>query len=256
MMRAAFDFSGHRVLVTGAAGGIGRAVAEGFAGAGADLVIVDKDPGVRSVATEIAGQVTTIECDIADGDAVRAALGGLGPIHVLVNNAGLERPTPLVGPDPETDETFDRIIDVNIRGTRNVTRTLLPTMQSGACILLTASIWGRTAVPDFSAYVASKHAIIGLSRTRAQELGPRGIRVNAICPGWVRTKQAMGSLARMAEVQNRSEQDLLAEISDAQALEGVMNPADVAGLYLFLASDAAANITGQAINVDRGEVMS
>ncbi len=255
-MRTSFDYSGARVLVTGAAGGIGRAVAEGFAAAGAELVIVDMDPGIRSVAEEIAGNITAIECDIADGEAVHAALDSLGPIDVLVNNAGLERPTPLAGPDPETDEIFDRIIDVNIRGTRNVTRALLPAMQPGARIMLTASIWGRTAVPDFSAYVASKHAIIGLARTWAQELGPRGIRVNAICPGWVRTKQAMGSLARMSEAQKRSEQDLLAEVSDAQALAGVMDPADVAGLYLFLGSDAAANITGQAINIDRGEVMS
>ncbi len=256
MMRALFDYSGHRVLVTGAAGGIGRAVAEGFAAAGASLVIVDMNPAIQAVAEEIGGDVTALQCDIADGEAVRSALGGLGSVDVLVNNAGLERPTPLAGPDPETDEIFDRIIDVNIRGTRNVTRALLPAMQPGARILLTASIWGRTAVPDFSAYVASKHAIIGLARTWAQELGPRGIRVNAICPGWVRTKQAMGSLARMAEAQRRSEQDLLTEVSDAQALEGVMDPADVAGLYLFLGSDAAANITGQAINIDRGEVMS
>lgn len=255
-MRAVFDYTGRRVLVTGAAGGIGRAVAEGFALAGADLVLVDLDPGIRSVAEEIGGRVTAIECDIADGEAVRTALGGVGPIDVLVNNAGLERATPLDGPDPETDAVFDRIIDVNIRGTRNVTRATVPAMPAGARILLTASIWGRTAVPDFSAYVASKHAIIGLARTWAQELGPRGIRVNAICPGWVRTQQAMRSLAGMAEAQQRSEQDILSEVSDAQALDGVMEPADVAGLYLFLGSDAAANITGQAINVDRGEVMS
>ncbi|RYH06574.1 SDR family NAD(P)-dependent oxidoreductase [Tropicimonas sp. IMCC6043] len=255
-MRADFDYCGRRVLVTGAAGGIGRAVAEGFAVAGADLVIVDLDPSIRSVGKEIGGKATAIECDISDGAAVREALGALGPIDVLVNNAGLERPTPLDGPDPETDAVFDRVIDVNIRGTRNVTRAVVPRMQAGGRILLTASIWGRTAVPDFSAYVASKHAIIGLTRTWAQELGPRGIRVNAICPGWVRTKQAMGSLARMAEAQGRSEQDILAEVSEAQALAGVMDPVDVAGLFLFLGSDAAANITGQAINVDRGEVMS
>mgnify|MGYP003361879641 CR=1 FL=1 len=256
MMRTAFDYSGSRVLVTGAANGIGRAVAEAFAGAGADLMIMDVDPSVVSVAEEITGTVTPIHCDIADRDAVRAALGDLGPFDVLVNNAGLERPTPLAGSDPETDAVFDRIVDVNIRGTRNVTRAVAASMPEGARILLTASIWARTAVPDFSAYVASKHAIIGLARTWAQELGPRGIRVNAICPGWVRTKQAMGSLARMAEAQNRPEEDLLAEIAGAQALDGVMDPADVAGLYLFLASDAAANITGQAINIDRGEVMS
>ena len=102
--------------------------------------------------------------------------------------------------------------------------------------------------------MASKHAIIGLTKTWAKELGPSGIRVNAICPGWVRTEASMRSLARMAERTGADETELLADIVGAQALPGLMEPADVAGPYLFLASGLAGNITGQTLGVDRGEV--
>lgn len=247
-------------LVTGGSRGIGAAISIALKDAGYNVAAnyAGNDEAAAKFKAETG--IPVFKWSVADYDACADGIGKVeaevGPIDVLVNNAGLERATPLDGPDPETDAVFDRIIDVNIRGTRNVTRATVTAMPAGARILLTASIWGRTAVPDFSAYVASKHAIIGLARTWAQELGPRGIRVNAICPGWVRTQQAMRTLAGMAEEQQRSEQDILSEVSDAQALDGVMEPADVAGLYLFLGSDAAANITGQAINVDRGEVMS
>ena len=127
-------------------------------------------------------------------------------------------------------------------------------MQAGSSIINTASIWGRVAEPQFGAYVASKHAIIGLTKTWARELGPRRIRVNAVCPGWVRTDASMRSLGRMAEQAVVDEQQLLERILAAQALPGLMEPADVADTYLFLASDLAANITGQSLGVDRGEV--
>ena len=106
----------------------------------------------------------------------------------------------------------------------------------------------------FGAYVASKHAIIGLTKTWAKELGPRGIRVNAVCPGWVRTEASMRSLGRMAAEQDLDEAVLLDRIVGGQALPGLMEPADMAATYLFLASDMAINVTGQSLGVDRGEV--
>ena len=106
-----------------------------------------------------------------------------------------------------------------------------------------------------SAYCASKHANIGFMRSLAKELGPKGINVNAVCPGWVRTDSAMNSLRHMAAEEGRNEQEFLDEIIAGQALDGLMEPDDMIGAYLFLASDAAANVTGQTLNVDRGEVM-
>ncbi len=255
-MRVRYDFSGTSVLVTGASRGIGRGIAEAFADAGADLTILAETAEVAETAAALPGQVRALVCDISDRAAVARALDALPRIDVLVNNAGLERPTPLDGPAPGTDEDFERILAVNIAGTQNVTRAALLRIPDGGRVILTSSIWGKTAVPGFSAYVSSKHAVIGLARSWAAELGPRKITVNAVCPGWVRTQAAEASLRHMAEKEGREEQALLTEIVAAQAIGGLMEPADVAGLYLFLASEAAANITGQAISVDRGEVLA
>jgi len=256
MMSAGFDFSQKSVLVTGASRGIGFGVAKGFAQAGAELTILAENEEIHAAAKSLPGHVKSIRCDIADRQAVNTALAGIGRLDVLVNNAGLERPTPLSGPAPETDETFARIMAINVQGTHNVTRALVDRIPDGGRIILTASIWSKTAVPEFSAYVASKHALLGLMRTWTRELGPRGISVNAVCPGWVRTEASMASLKAMSDKDGRSEDELLDEIMAGQAMGGLMNPDDIAGLYLFLASDAAANITGQAINIDRGEVMA
>lgn len=255
-MSVTFDFSGKTVLVTGASSGIGYGVAEGFAKAGADLIILSETDAIFDAAERLPGNVRAIKCDIADAAMVTEALAGIGRVDVLVNNAGLERPTPLTGENPTGNATFERIVAINVTGTQNVTDTLVTRIPDGGRILITASIWARTAVPGFSAYVASKHALIGLARTWAQELGPRGIRVNAICPGWVKTGPALNSLRELSEASGRSEDEVMAEVMAAQAIDGLMEPADMAATYMFLASSGGANITGQAINVDRGEVMS
>jgi 3-hydroxybutyrate dehydrogenase len=253
-----YDFTGERMLVTGASRGIGRAVATGYARAGAEVFLLADDPAVAEAAEEIAADTGatchSIVCNITDSAAVAAATAEVNRIDVLVNNAGLERITPLA--DPEAEATFRRIIEINVVGTYLVTRHAAARMTSGGRIILTASIWSRTAVPEFSAYVASKHANLGFMRSVARELGPRGIRVNAVCPGWVRTEAALLSLSNMAKGSGRPEQALLDEIVAAQVLPGLLEPHDMTTLYLFLASDGARDITGQAYMLDRGEVMA
>ena len=259
-MKASFDFGGKSVLVTGASRGIGYGVAEAFAKAGADLTILADNAAVAEagdILSRLAGRpVRALQCDITDRDAVRKALATFERIDVLVNNAGLERITPIADPDPAVEDVFRRIIDINIMGTYFVTRDALPKIPKGGRIICTASIWSRTAAPEFSAYVASKHAVMGFMRTLSMELGPRGINVNAVAPGWVRTEAAMLSLKRMSQSTGRAEDDILDEIMAGQSLPGLMEPVDIAELYLFLASDAARNITGQTFNIDRGEVMA
>jgi NAD(P)-dependent dehydrogenase (short-subunit alcohol dehydrogenase family) len=255
-----FDLTGRRVLVTGASHGIGRAVAAAFARAGADLAVLSSTPDILKAGEEIgreSGRAVRAEiCDITDREAVRRVVGGLGPLDVLVNNAGLELITPMLGGGEEVERTFERIIAINVVGTYYVTREALAGMVVGGSIVLTSSVWGKTGASDFAGYVTSKHANIGFMRVLAKELGPRGIRVNAVCPGWVRTRAALRSLGEVSAGAGVAEDEMLDRILAGQALPGLMEPEDVADLYLFLASDLARNITGQAINVDRGEVMA
>ncbi|MEO5759465.1 MAG: SDR family oxidoreductase [Mesorhizobium sp.] len=246
------SLSGKTVVITGASRGIGLGIAKGFAQAGASLHLIANDPAVHERAHELGA--TSAEADIADRAVVAAALEPVARIDVLINNAGLELMTPITDSGDDNEAAFRRIIEINIIGTALVTARAVPRMQAGGSIINTASIWGRVAEARFGAYVASKHAIIGLTKTWAKELGPKGIRVNAVCPGWVRTEASMRSLGRMAQQGDVSEATLLESIVGAQALPGLMEPADMAGTYLFLASDLAANITGQSLGVDRGEV--
>ena len=246
------DLKDMSVVITGASRGLGLGIARGFAAVGARLRVIADDPATPAAAAAIGA--TGIVADITDAAAIDRALDDLSQIDVLINNAGLERLTPVGEGGDEVEAIFRRIIEINIIGTQLVTRRALTRMRAGGSIISTASIWGRVAEPLFGAYVASKHAIIGLTKTWAKELGPRGIRVNAVCPGWVRTDASMLSLKRMAERQQRSEDDLLAAIVGGQALPGLMEPDDMAETYLFLASNAARNITGQSLGVDRGEV--
>lgn len=246
------SLSGKTVVITGASRGIGLGIARCFAEAGARLHLIADDHAVTERANELGA--SGAKADIADPQAVTAALQPLSRIDILVNNAGLELMTPITDGGEEVEAAFRRIIEINVIGTALVTARALPRMGAGASVINTASIWGRIAEAQFGAYVASKHAIIGLTKTWAKELGPRGIRVNAICPGWVRTEASMRSLGRMAAQDAVSEDTLLEKVVAGQALPGLMEPADVAGSYLFLASDLAANITGQSLGIDRGEV--
>ena len=174
---------------------------------------------------------------------------------MLINNAGLELMTPITDGSDEVEAAFRRIIEINVIGTALVTARALPRMQAGASIINTASIWGRVAEPQFGAYVASKHAIIGLTKTWARELGPRRnpgqcrlprLGADRCLDALPRPHGGAGGGRRAASFWKGS--------SARQALPGLMEPADVAGTYLFLASELAANITGQSLGVDRGEV--
>jgi NAD(P)-dependent dehydrogenase (short-subunit alcohol dehydrogenase family) len=255
-----FDFTGKRVLVTGASHGIGFAVASAFARAGADLAILSSTQDIHDAQARIeaeTGRRARAEvCDITDRAAVRHAVGRLRALDVLVNNAGLELRTPILEPGDAVERAFVRIIEINVIGTYYVTREAVPLMGRGGSIVLTSSIWGRTGAADFSAYVASKHANLGFMRALAKELGPSGIRVNAVCPGWVRTRAALRSLEQLSAGAGTTEEAMLEGILAAQALPGLMAPEDVTSVYLFLASAHAESVTGQAYHVDRGEVMA
>lgn len=246
------ELAGKDVIITGASRGIGLGIAEGFAAQKCRLLLLADDPAVLDVAQRLGADGAVV--DITDADAVGRALSLVDRIDVLVNNAGFERLTPLDDHSDDNLSTFRRVIETNITGTFIVTRAALPKMSRGGRVILTASTWSRAAEALFGAYVASKHALIGLIKTWTRELGPLGITVNGVAPGWVRTEAAMRSLAMLSEHRAASEADILEGILSGQSLPGLMTPADVVGPYLYLASDLARNVTGQTIGVDRGEV--
>ncbi len=260
MGKVTYDFTGKTVLVTGASRGIGYGVAKGFARSGADLSILADDEAVFDAAEKLSSEsgrkVRGVRCDITDVDQIKQAMEHFQVLDVLINNAGLERITPITDPDDTVEDTFRQIIDINVMGTFLMTRHALRKMNKGGRIILTSSIWGRTAVAEFSAYCASKHANIGFMRSMAHELAPLGINVNAVCPGWVKTEAALLTLSNMCKSTGRPKDELLDEIIAGQVLSGLLEPDDMAAIYLYLASNGARDITGQAYHLDRGEVMA
>lgn len=243
---------GNVALVTGASRGIGEAIAQAMYKSGALVHVLAEDEAIVEVADAFGA---TSHCvDITDERSIDRVMTAIGPIDILVNNAGLERLTPIEDSSSETLAVFRRIIDINLVGTSIVTTHALARMPDGGRIINTASVWGRVAEPLFGAYVASKHGVIGLTKTWAKELGGRGIRVNAVAPGWVRTDASVRSARSLAVRQGRSEGAIINDVMTGQSLPGgLMEPGDIVGAYLYLASDLSANITGQTLGIDRGE---
>jgi NAD(P)-dependent dehydrogenase (short-subunit alcohol dehydrogenase family) len=249
------DFADQVVLVTGAGRGIGRALADAFAARGArvaanDLTPVNLDPALRPIEAR-GGQIRAFLADVASKPAVQAMIEEVreawGRIDILINNAGVEPHAPLLALD-EWD--WDRTLAVNLKGpfllTQSVGRVMVE--QGGGSIVNLASIAGRAhGLKDRAAYVASKLGLIGLTREAARELAPYNIRVNAVCPGVIETEMT----ARLREDPAMMER-WLAEIPQGR----LGQPQDVVGLVLFLCSPAAGYLTGQAINIDGGKVMS
>lgn len=262
-MRPSYGLDGRVAALTGAAGGIGRALAAAFAAQGCKLVLLDRDAArlaALAASLQSAWPITALVCDLNDDSSVAAMASTLeadvGKVDILVNNAGTEYPTPLTDTALEAMTRWASLLDNNVTSMVRLTRALMPLMQPGASIINQSSIWGQTGVADFSAYVASKHAVIGLTRSLAWELAPRRIRVNAVCPGWIRTDAALASLHSMAASQGRTAAEVERDILSKQAIPEMLDASDIAGVYLFLASSDARALTGQSLVASHGEVMN
>lgn len=249
------DFTDKVVLVTGAGRGIGRAIAESFAARGARVAANDITPDnlhqtVQNIA-QAGGTAKEYLADVAKKMPVQAMVSQIledwEQIDILINNAGVEPHAPLLSLDAWD---WQRTLDVNLSGpffTMQAVGRVMGTQENGAIVNI-ASIAGRAhGLKDRSAYVASKMGLIGLTREAARELAAFNIRVNAVCPGVIETEMTAG-LRDNQEMMSRWLQDI------PQSRLG--QPQDVVGLVMFLCSDAARYITGQAINVDGGKVMS
>ena len=237
---------GNRAVITGAARGIGAAIAEGFAQEGCALLLVDRSEEVQVLAQRLGAQ--SLVCDLTDpatADAIADASDELGGAHILINNAGISRPAPL----PETtDEEWAAVMDINLSAVFRVTRALWAQLSrnDGAIVNLASFASKRsTLFGNNSSYVAAKHGIAGLTRAAAFEGATQNIRVNAIAPGVVET-------------------DLIRSVHDADARAKIMgfipqarfaDPSEIADLALFLASERARHICGEVVNINGGMSM-
>ena len=251
------DFSGKVALITGGGGGIGRAAAIGFAERGAKVVVVDINTDDGHASTEIVrqrgGDASFVRADVsrsADVQAyVKAALDAYGSIDCFFNNAGIEGTVAAI---QDYDEAmFDAVIGVNLKGVFLGLRHVLPVMlrQQSGTVVNTASIAGLFGGPGNSAYVASKHGVLGLTKSASADVAREGIRINAVCPGPVDTR-----MMRSLEAQrNPTDPDAVIAANRATIPIGrYATPEEVANVVLYLCSDLSGSVTGSYLVVDGG----
>lgn len=243
---------GKVALVTGAARGIGREIATAAAKRGANLAVVDvEEEAARATATELETlgvKARAYNCDVSSYEAVQglaeSVYADLDKVDVLVNNAGITRDRLIMR---MTAEEWQMVLAVNLTGTFNFCKVFAPAMlkQRSGCIINIASVIGQTGNAGQVNYAASKSGVIGLTKSLAKEFAARGVRVNAIAPGFIRT--AMTEALSEDVQQAMKSQIPMARFGD---------PSDVADVAMFLASDMASYVTGQTINCDGGMVMA
>ena len=251
------DFTGKVALITGGGGGIGRAAALAFAKAGAKVVVVDRDAAAGEATAGIikqqGGEAKFVAADVTKSadvaNYVKETLDTYGRIDCFFNNAGIEG---ALAHTADYDEAmFDQVIGINVKGVFLGLRHVLPVLikQKSGAVVNTASVAGLVATPGMPAYVASKHAVIGLTKTAAGEVAREGVRVNAVCPGPVDTRM-IHSLEKMI---NPNDPDSVGKRYQSVIPSGrYTTPEEIANMVLFLSSDLASNITGAQYVVDGG----
>lgn len=240
------DLAGKRALVTGGGKGIGAAIATRLAEAGATVTVADLDPAAEQAAESIGAAF--VRCDITEASELEAAIAtaaGDDGLDILVNNAGI---FPTTGPiDAVTDEFVHRMLDVNVRAQFSATREAASRMPNGGAIVNLASIAALGGGANISAYSASKAAVIALTRAAAHELGPKGIRVNAIAPGIIDTPGVQEQMAPL----KAGGLDIDKRIA-ANPVGIAGQPDHIARGVLFLASELAAFVSGHVLVIDGG----
>lgn len=250
-------------LITGGGRGIGRAIALAFAQEGAQVAVAARSlDQVEQVAREIADKFSTkalpVVCDVSDVASVERLFKdvnesfGRGP-DILVNNAGIAESAPIT---KTGDELWHRHLAINLSGTFYCMRAALPQMieRGWGRIINIASIAGKTGAPYIAAYSASKHGVLGLTRSAALEVAAKGITANAICPGYVDTEMTTRGIENITQKTRLSADEAMESIKKMSPQNRIIDPEEVAALALLLASEEGRGINGQAINVDGGSV--
>lgn len=249
--------AGHHAVVTGGGRGIGRAIAAALTGAGASVTVTGRAEAPLKEAVS-AGHAKSFQiADVTDAAAVQAAFkraeSANGPISILIANAGAAQSAPFLKTAPEY---FRRMFEVNTLGVVNAAQAVLKGMieRKFGRIVAVASVAGLKGFPYVSAYVAAKHATIGLVRSLALETAKTGVTVNALCPGYTDTDLVGDSLEKITKTTGRSREAALAALLKDSPLGRLITPEEVAAAALFLCSPQAAAITGTALPIAGGEL--
>jgi NAD(P)-dependent dehydrogenase (short-subunit alcohol dehydrogenase family) len=248
-------FTEKNALITGGGRGIGRAIALAFAREGIRIAVASRTAEqVEQVAHEIGNGAIAVVCDVADPESVARMFERVGSVDILVNNAGVAESATVVN---TTDELWHKHLSINLSGTFYCTRAALPAMlkKGWGRIINIASIAGKTGAPYIAAYSASKHGVLGLTKSIALEVATTGITVNAICPGYVDTEMVTRGVERITSRTGRTAEEALDTLKKMSPQNRLVTPDEVAALALLLVSDEGRGITGQGINVDGGSVL-
>ena len=249
--------AGRRALVTGAATGIGRTIVEAFVSEGARVAVTDISlDGARDLADSLGEATRAFRLDVTDAaetaDVFRAAAAWMGGLDLLAANAGISTMNPVVD---LTEEEWDSNMAVNAKGVflsnREAVRHFLAAGTEGA-IVNTASLAGKIGAPLLAHYAASKFAVVGFTQSLAREVGEHGIRVNAVCPGYVRTSMQDREVIWEGKLRGMSPEAVREQYIAETPLGRLEEPEDVAAIVVFLASDLAGFLTGEAINASGG----
>lgn len=250
------------VLVTGGSGGLGKALARTFVAQGFRVVIAARDEAkLKLTAAEIASndrQVLPLPCDVTDREQVKRLAARIaaevGTVEILINNAGIARAVKFAD---MPDELWDDTLATNLTGAYNCCKAFLPGMifSGWGRIINIASTTAKVGYSHVTAYSASKHGLLGLTRSLALETAPRGVTVNAICPGYIDDERTHENAQLMAAKTGKSTQEILRLFAASAPQNRLISPNEVASLALLIASEKLAGMTGQAINVDGGAVM-
>lgn len=249
-------------LVTGGGTGIGKAVAWAMAREGARVALGARDARrLEAVADELRAEgheALAVPVDVRDRAGIRDCIHAIrerwGHVHILVNNAGVSGMTPM---DGEDDGLWRAIVDTNLTGVYLLTKEVLRIMSDdgGGRIINMSSVLGKFGVPGYAAYCASKHGLIGFTRALALELVSRGITVNALCPGWVDTEMSRAGIEQIAAQQGTDPESFKQQALAAVPIRRFLDPEEIARFAVYLASDKASGITGQALNICGGQTM-